>query len=183
MMYVDDTVIFLSTVQMLEMEVKLNMELNLSEFMVFGTYQRLHRQDIDGTDITLEGEAVKHSDNFKYLGVVLDSTLTFDLYIDYVKKKVSKILGIFSRIQLSLTIEASNQLYKLMILPILNYCCVVLRGSGKGNEEELECLQRCGGRIVLTVAHLSKEELTAKLAWGLLKIRREKHVVKLIKVS
>ena len=87
MMYADDTVIFLSAVQMLEMEVKLNMELsnNLSkwlsgnklilnlkktEFMVFGTYERLHRQDNDRTDITLEGESVKHSDNFKYLGVV-----------------------------------------------------------------------------------------------------------------
>ena len=114
MMCANDTVIFFSAVQMLEMEVKLNMELNILsewlsgnklvpnlkkiEFMVFGTYQRLHYQDMDRTDRTLEGESVKHSNNFKCLGMVLDSTLTFNLHIDYVKKKIPKTFGIFSGI-------------------------------------------------------------------------------------
>ena len=56
-----------------------------------------------------------------------------------------------------------------MILPILDYCCVVFHGSGKGNEEELECLQRRGGRIVLNVTHLSTEGMTAKLGWDFLR--------------
>ena len=62
------------------------------------------------------------------------------------KKKVSKTLGMFSRIRSSLTTEASNRLYKLMILPILEYCCDVFQGCGKGNEEELERLQSRAAR-------------------------------------
>ena len=64
MMYADDTVIFFSAPLISEIEIQLNLELiNLSEwlstnkmilnlkkteFMVFGTHQRLCRQDIDG---------------------------------------------------------------------------------------------------------------------------------------
>ena len=65
--------------------------------MIFGTQQRLCRQDIDGIDIPLGRESVKCCDAFKYLGVILDSSLSMNQHIDHVKKKVSKMLGIFSR--------------------------------------------------------------------------------------
>ena len=57
----------------------------------------------------------------------------------------------------SLTTEASNRLYKSMILRNLDleYCCAVFYGCGKGNEKELERLQRRAARIVLKTAHLS----------------------------
>ena len=81
---------------------KLILNFKKTEFMVFGTHQRLCRQDIDGAHITLGGEYVKHFDAFKYLGVVVENSLSFNLHIDYVKKKVSKTLGMFSRIRSSL---------------------------------------------------------------------------------
>ena len=52
-----------------------------------------------------------------------------------------------------------------MILPILDYCGTVLHGCGRGNKEELERLQRRGGRIVLNTAHLSTEEMVNYLGW------------------
>ena len=36
---------------------KLILNLKKTEFVVFGTHQRLCRQDIDGADITLRGES------------------------------------------------------------------------------------------------------------------------------
>ena len=90
MLYFDDTVIFFfSALPISEIELQLNSEvINLSEWLstnnlilslkktestVFGILQR--RQDIDGAHIMLGGESVKHCDAFKYLGVVLDSSL------------------------------------------------------------------------------------------------------------
>ena len=195
-MYADDTVIFFSSAQLMEVELKLNMELtslsewlcgnklllNLkkTEFVVFGTQQRLCRQGIEGIDITLGEESVKHCDSFKYLGVILDSNLSMNQHIDYVKKKVSKMLGIFSRARPSLTIESANKLFKSMILPILDYCGAVFHGCGKGNEEVLERLQRRGGRIVLNTAHLSTEQMVTSLGWDTLTRRRENHIVNLV---
>ena len=80
---------------------KLILNLKKTEFVVFGTHQRLCCQDIDGADITLGGESVKHCDAFKYLGVVLDNSLFFNLHIDCVNMKVSKTLVMFSRIRSS----------------------------------------------------------------------------------
>ena len=84
-------------------------------------------------------------------------------HIDYVKKQVSKMLVIFSRVRPSLTTESANRLFKSMILPILDYCGAVFHRCGKGNEEGLECLQRQGGRIVLNTAHLSTEQMVTSL--------------------
>ena len=74
------------------------------------------------------------------------------------KKKVFKTLGMFSRIRSSLTTEASNRLYKSMILSNLEYCCAVFHGCGKGIEEELERRQRRAAKIVLKKVHLSTQD-------------------------
>ena len=72
----------------------------------------------------------------------MDSSLSLNQHIDYVKKKVSKMLGIFSRARPSLTIESANRLFKSMILPILDYCGAVFHITcGKENEECLGCLR------------------------------------------
>ena len=53
---------------------------------------------------------------FKYPGVVLDDTLSFNGHVDYVRMKVSKILRKFSRIRPSLTLKAANRLFKAMVI-------------------------------------------------------------------
>ena len=63
-----------------------------------------------------------------------------------------------------------------MILPTLDYCGAVLHGCGKGSEENLERLQRRGGRIVLNTSHLSAEEMVNCLGWDTLSNGREKRI-------
>ena len=75
---------------------------------------------------------MKHSDAFKYLGVVLDSNLSPNQHIDYLKKKVFKMLGTFSRARPSLTIESVSRLFKSMFLPIFDYYCAVFTDVVKG---------------------------------------------------
>ena len=162
------------------METNFSLNLKKTEFMVFGTQQRLCRQAIDGIDLTLGGESVKCCDTFKYLGVILDSSLSLNQHIDHVKKKVSKMLGIFSRARASLTIESANRVFKSMILPILDYCGAVFHRCGKGNEECLESLQRRGGRIVLNAAHPFTEQMIS-LGWDTLTRRRETHMLNWLK--
>jgi len=132
---------------------------------VYGFWYATGCQAIDGIDITVGGESVKCCDAFKYLGVILDSSLSLNQHIDHVKKKVSKMLGIFSRARPSLTIKSANRVFKSMILPILDYCGAVFHRCGKGNEECLESLQRRCGRIVLNAAHWFTEQMCTSLGW------------------
>lgn len=55
-------------------------------------------------------------------------TLSFSDHIE--QKKLSKILGVFSRARLALTLEAANQVYTaMMVLPIVDYCYIVSCGT------------------------------------------------------
>ena len=47
--------------------------------------------------INVRGQSVKTPNVFKYLGVVLDSTLSFNDHIEHLRKALSKVLGVFSR--------------------------------------------------------------------------------------
>ena len=76
----------------------------------------------------LNGIFITFSKVFKYLGVLLDNHLTFNEHINYVNTKVSRKLGILSRVRPLLTTESANRLYKSMILPLLEYCDITWHG-------------------------------------------------------
>ena len=173
--------IFLSSTSTSDFELKLNLDLaNLSqwlhynklvlnmkktEFMTLGTSKRPGRQKCHEIDISLNGQSIKHTDTFKYLGVVLDDTLSFNDLMDYVRMKVSKILRMFSRIRPSLTLSAANRLYKAIVLPVLDYCDAVWHECGQGNCDKIERLQRRDARIVYfkAASKLSTDQIMTKL--------------------
>ena len=112
----------------------------------------------------------------------MDSTLSFNDHIEHLRKKLSKVLGAFSRARPALTLEAANRVYAAMILPILDYCDIVWHESGQGNDKVVERLQRRAARIVYSsnAAELSTDEIITKLGWEPLTKRREAHVVSLV---
>ena len=54
------------------------------------------RQNSDELSLEIDRNSIKRTETFKYLGVALDSTLSFNEHIKCMKKKVSKMLGLFS---------------------------------------------------------------------------------------
>ena len=151
--------------------------------MVFGTRYRLGARDTADLNINLDGKPVKYTEIFKYLGVVLANTLSFNDHTLYIRKKISKILGILSRIRPFLTLEAANKVYKTMVLPVLDYCDIVCNECGQGNNDDIERLQRRGSRIVHHKAALgqSTDDILINLGWDSLHSRRESHVYDLMK--
>ena len=138
MMYADDTVIYFTSSNLSKLELKMNLGLiNLSRWLdfknlilniekteceVFGTRQRLASQNSDTIELNVHGQSIKRADTFNYQGVVLNSTLSFNDHIEHLRKKLSKVLGVFSRARPALTLESANRFYTAMVLPILDYC-------------------------------------------------------------
>ena len=75
--------------------------------MIFDTRQQLMRQNSNEFSLEIDGNSIKRTETFKYLGVVLDSTLSFNEHFQCMNKKVSKILGLFSRIRPLLSLAGS----------------------------------------------------------------------------
>ena len=66
------------------------------EYMAIGSPQRLNYVQF-GT-LMLNGVAIKRVETFKYLGIVLDSNISWSSYIDYLCNKVFSRIGILKRI-------------------------------------------------------------------------------------
>ena len=73
----------------------------------------------------LGGFEIKVVNDFKLLGVVFNSSLSFSSYVDSVCKKVSRLTGFCIRISWYMNFSALLHLLKALILPHLTYCAVV----------------------------------------------------------
>ena len=70
-------------------------------------------------------------------------------HIEHVVNKVSRKLGVFRRLRISIPMAAAERLYKTMILPIFDYCDVAWHGCGKVNSDVLESLQHRAAKLRL----------------------------------
>ena len=72
-------------------------------------------------NVTIKGQVLEHVTNYKYLGIYLDQTLSFNEHIEYVSKKVNKRIGVLKMTRNYMKPEQCLTLYKSLILPLLDY--------------------------------------------------------------
>ena len=96
--------------------------------MLFGTRQNLeHSSDIEIYNL-ISGQNTERVSSFCYLGVTLDEHLSWNEHVEIICNKVSKRLGLLSRIRPYLTHKAAKCVYNCLIQPILNYTDMVWGG-------------------------------------------------------
>ena len=84
--------------------------------MLFGSWQNLAKSPY--LCIQLYGKTFKRVAKFGYLGVVFDENLSWKDHVEYVSSKVSRRLGLLSRIRSCLTLRASKQVYTSLLQPL-----------------------------------------------------------------
>ena len=101
---------------------KLPLNTEKTKFMISGTRNKLkHAGDLP---IIINGDTIKKVHEFRYLGVVLDKSLSFDSHIKFIHDKASKKWGQFA-IYLYVDENTALRLYKSLILPHFYYCNTV----------------------------------------------------------
>ena len=91
----------LNYVEQWSQENKLVLNQSKTKWMLFGTRQKLeHSSDIA---IQSHGQKIKRVSSFYYLGVTLDEHLSWNEHVEIICHKVSKRLGLLSRIRSYLT--------------------------------------------------------------------------------
>jgi hypothetical protein len=122
--------------------------------------------------IIIDNENVPFSDNVKYLGLLIDSCLTFDEHVNYVAKKVSKKIGYLNRISNFLTPWTKQMVYKTIISPHFEYCSSLLFNTSQKNFDVLQKLQNRGMRSILKCHPRTPREIMIKtLCWLTVKQR------------
>ena len=79
---------------------------------------------------------------FKYLGIILDQTLSWKDHVSSLGKKISSRLGMLSRARKVLPKHTCLTLYNAMILPLFDYCAPVWDSCGVGSKDYLNKLNR-----------------------------------------
>ena len=99
----------------------------------------------------------------KYLGIKIDSKLSFKTHIDYVKKKISKQCGILAKLRHYVPREQLIRYYKTNIAPILQYGALVYCCCSFSNLNPLYILQKKALKtIYFRKRHESCEDIFSK---------------------
>ena len=119
------------------------------------------------------GNMLQQVTEYKHLGVDFSEDLSWNTYIDKVCSKTSKRVDCLKRLKFVLPRQVLCRIYSTMILPLMEYACIVIDNMSVSNKNKLESVQRsaalcCTGAFVNT----STNRLMDDLGWNTLEQRR-----------
>jgi hypothetical protein len=87
------------------------------------------------------GEPVEWVKTAKYLGVTLDTQLTWSAHVNQVGKKAAERLGVFGTLlnrRSGLFVRNGVLLYKQLIRPVMDYACPIWRSAARSQARKLQ---------------------------------------------
>ena len=176
-MYADDCVLYLSGNNWNVMRPKLqedldcfehwgelnNLHLNLTKTKLLFIASRSKLSRVNrGDALQLYNIDVNIVKQYNYLGVILDSEMTLRPFINYIKKTVSHKIFTLAKIRRHLTEHAAVMVYKLTILPYIEYAGFLIVSCTMEDRRDLQICQNDALRICARVKmtdHVRIEDL------------------------
>ena len=129
----NDTVIYYLSTDLFDLESKLNSDLatisnwfssnlltlNISKcnFVIFGNSRKLKL--VNEVSLKVNSTVIDRSDSLKYLGVVINQTMSWSEHIDTISTKINQRIGMIKRIRHLLPLHAKLTLYSCLNPPPL----------------------------------------------------------------
>ena len=179
LMYADDTTLYCNINQNVTAEVingellkinqwlganKLSLNVSKTKFMVFHT----HNRSVSYPDLQINGNKIERVTEFNFLGLVLQSNLSWNKHINHISLKVSKAIGIIYRLKSVYPLAVLLTLYNTLVLPYFNYC-ILSWGSKIKENHQLYLLQKKAVRIITHSNYIAHTEPLCK-QYGIIKL-------------
>lgn len=157
--YADDTAIIFkgdtiahlqSTVNNLLVQISSWFDANFLSLNVLKTYtQHYTTRSVDfKLEVKINNIYVKENESIRYLGVLIDKSLKFTKHIDQVSNIIGRNIGIISRIRFCIDKRTAHLLYNSLILPYINYCCMIWGSNYDSQLMRLVILQKRAVRLI-----------------------------------
>lgn len=104
-------------------------------------------------NISIDGVVIKRVSTFKYLGLVLDESLSFKQHIEHVKKKIRPFIPLMWRKAKFISIDKRKQLYFAYVESNIAYMLPIY---SVGSKKKLLELQRIQNRCIKALYHLHR---------------------------
>ena len=130
------------------------------------------------TSLSLNNNRLDRVSSYKYLGFILDEQLNFNKHITEMCNLVSHKLYLLSRIRKFLTTQACINIFKTMVLSVIEYGDIIYSGTSTGNLNKIDRLFYRGLRICMSNDIIyTKEELCSECSISILAKRRDLHLL------
>ena len=129
----------------------------------------------------LNQNPIEFTNNYKYLGVILDSSLSFSKFVTNIIKTTTHKAYVLSKILCYLNTQTCLSIYKSMVMPFFDYGDVLYAAS---NKSQLSKLQRLQNRCLRICTNSARRTNTAHLhhitKCNFLEDRRDAHLLNYI---
>ena len=154
----------------------LTINISKTKIMTFGSRHKVKKAK--KLVIKLGDDELKQVPSYKYLGVILESTLNYNLHISQVIRTVLHKLLLLSKMKKYLRDDAALNIYKSRLLPYFDYADVIFDRALNKDKEKLQKLQNKCLKICMGKFRRYSNDAIHKLAnVPFLKDRREAHVL------
>ena len=113
-------------------------------------------------NLTVNNTKILRVEKTKFLGVTIDSHLSWTPHIDYISKKISRSLGILLKARKKLDTQTIISLYYSFTYPYLIYCNQVWGKTYSTHLQPLHLLHKKVIRIITDSAYLAHTEALMK---------------------
>ena len=164
-LYANDTCLYVSSLDPYHIEKCINQDLktiaswlsanNLilnaskTEYIMIGSRKKLKDFHDCGVKFHINGNYLNEVYHCKYLGVVLDPNLTWNLHVEHIRCKVIKNMFLFRKARPFIDQNVAKTLYYTIIQSHLDYCSPVWSNAANNVLKKLHVLQKRALRIVL----------------------------------
>ena len=157
---------------------KLTINSKKTKYCIYGMRSNIKKSKTIDTVLSLNNIILDRVCSYKYLGFILDDHLTFNKHISELCKTVSHKLYVLAKVRKYLTVQASLNVFKTMVLSLFEYGDVIFSGTSISNLNKIDRLFYRGLRICLNFNYtLSKEDLCEECHIDTLCARREVHLL------
>ena len=106
-------------------------------------YQIYSKRKINSNiNVKINDVFIERKNTVKYLGIYIDENMKFISHINKITNTVSRNVGMMSRIRHFVETRQLLQLYNAIILPYLNYCCLIWGTGYAHHTKKLLILQK-----------------------------------------
>ena len=127
---------------------KLSLNINKTKLLVFDN----SRGDNPHFFLNFKGTIIKNSNFTKFLGITIDSKLSWKNHIDNVAKSVSRIVGVMNRLRYYLPSKILLTIYNSLVVPHLTYSILLWGNSSQTYIEKLFVLQKRAVRLISNIS-------------------------------
>ena len=118
---------------------KLTVNFSKTSYVIFHTKNKKIQEFAN--EIKIGDDIIKRECSVKYVGMIIDDTLSWKAHLQYIISKFIKFFGMFNNVKSFITSYLARQLYFAFLFPHIEYGIECYGASSKNNIKKLQVIQ------------------------------------------